>query len=369
MVWLDPPIHVEADRCLRARSPRSTCRRCQEVCPAQAIHLEGREVRIEGDACLGCGLCLTACPTGVFSLPGLSWADLLARAAAADRLSVGCAYASSSADVTLPCLGLLNDDLLLALAARGVTDLALHTADCEACPIGAGGVIEAGVARARERWSGAPRVTWERSPRRGSGDPRAALSALASPLETLVDRRGFFRLLGAQAGRAVGRQLAQALPQEPPPSQGRPVRPTTTRSVLLQALGERQDGVAFPRYTIGPACDDCQDADSLCVRFCPTGAMRREPAEGGARIVFQPALCVGCDLCVDLCPQEAVQREGLEAGGAAVTLRTFRAARCQRCGQVTTAAVDGLCPACRRRSHLQEMLSHWLFPPSADSPS
>ena len=72
MSWLDFPIQVEPTRCLVVRSPRATCQRCQEVCPAQAIHLDGQSVRLDEGACLGCGLCLTACPTGVFSCPGLA---------------------------------------------------------------------------------------------------------------------------------------------------------------------------------------------------------------------------------------------------------------------------------------------------------
>ena len=359
VAWFEFPIHVESARCLAVQSVHSTCRLCQETCPTHAIRLDG-QVELDEKACTGCGLCLAVCPTGVFT--GIPWPVLLARAVRQSHeghLSLGCAYTTASAAVILPCLGLLDDDLLLSLAALGVTGLTLHSADCATCPVGAERLIETHLARAQERWPDALDVTRERTAARKSVNLRSALEAAASRLETPVDRRGFFKLLGAQMGQAVGDKLPSLLPQEQPPAQEIPVELPERRRVLLQALGTRT--LAFPRYSIGPACDDCQDAEPLCVRFCPSGALRREPLEGGARFILRPEHCMDCGQCAAICPQKAIRRDGLKTGAGEQVVRTFQAVRCQNCGRETTAAVDGLCPACRRHSDLQETLTRWLY--------
>lgn len=51
------------------------CRQCEDapckaVCPTKALHREdtGQPVLLNGELCVGCGLCVLACPFGVISL-------------------------------------------------------------------------------------------------------------------------------------------------------------------------------------------------------------------------------------------------------------------------------------------------------------
>ncbi|MBP3700258.1 MAG: 4Fe-4S binding protein, partial [Lachnospiraceae bacterium] len=39
-----------------------------EQCPAKALSLEGGKLALDKEACVGCGQCLTHCPTGVFCM-------------------------------------------------------------------------------------------------------------------------------------------------------------------------------------------------------------------------------------------------------------------------------------------------------------
>ena len=54
-----------ADRdCKRSRLRSSRCEKCVEVCPSDAIVLDGGPRIVEG--CVDCGLCVASCPTEVF---------------------------------------------------------------------------------------------------------------------------------------------------------------------------------------------------------------------------------------------------------------------------------------------------------------
>lgn len=44
------------------------CGECAEVCPANAIQIQGGKAQVDADACVDCGVCVGVCPTGAISL-------------------------------------------------------------------------------------------------------------------------------------------------------------------------------------------------------------------------------------------------------------------------------------------------------------
>lgn len=45
------------------------CERCADVCPPQAIVIEGGKAKIDERICEECGECVTECPEEAISLP------------------------------------------------------------------------------------------------------------------------------------------------------------------------------------------------------------------------------------------------------------------------------------------------------------
>jgi heterodisulfide reductase subunit A-like polyferredoxin len=45
------------------------CRKCVEVCPPQAIIVEEKKARIEGEFCEECGFCAAECPVRAITIP------------------------------------------------------------------------------------------------------------------------------------------------------------------------------------------------------------------------------------------------------------------------------------------------------------
>ena len=57
-------FEYDASICAHGRSGQTACRRCIDVCPADAISSIGEAIEVESHLCQGGGACATACPSG-----------------------------------------------------------------------------------------------------------------------------------------------------------------------------------------------------------------------------------------------------------------------------------------------------------------
>ncbi|MCU7788257.1 4Fe-4S binding protein [Pyrobaculum sp. 3827-6] len=60
-------IYADFSRCVRSFWKASNCSKCVEACPAGALHIGDGRVEVAEDLCVGCGICIGACPTGVYT--------------------------------------------------------------------------------------------------------------------------------------------------------------------------------------------------------------------------------------------------------------------------------------------------------------
>jgi len=58
-------IIILPELCPTVKSPKSKCRRCLDFCPANSIKIENN-ILID-EKCTECGICISACPNGVFN--------------------------------------------------------------------------------------------------------------------------------------------------------------------------------------------------------------------------------------------------------------------------------------------------------------
>jgi len=56
------PAEIDSQKC-------TGCGVCVEVCPLEAISLNGGLAVVDGETCTECGLCVSECPNDAIALP------------------------------------------------------------------------------------------------------------------------------------------------------------------------------------------------------------------------------------------------------------------------------------------------------------
>ncbi|MCK2087233.1 4Fe-4S binding protein [Thauera aromatica] len=348
----DKPRYVafEAALCAHARSRKTGCTNCIDVCATEAIRADGDVIALDPYLCKGCGTCTTVCPSGAlgFQYPpvaefGLRVKTLLAEyARAGGEAACLLFYAATAGGALIDRLarrgrGLparvipvevwsadaVGLDLMLGSLALGACQVAVLAAGShDTAPLkaqaGHGQAILSALGYAGEHlriidaddiehWPVLEAALWDWAPAAGVGSP-ARFRLLPKKRETL--------------DLALRHLVAQA-----------PAAGSDAGLPTAIALGA---GAPFGQVCATDACTLCM----ACTGACPAGALRA--ASDGFRLEFVEKNCLQCGLCVASCPESAL---GLEArlllgdeGRHARTLRAAETFHCTRCGKAMGAA-------------------------------
>jgi len=283
----NPAPEYTGPRCLLERNSVGGCDKCQQVCPHQAINLQGFTVEVDEVKCTSCGLCTAACPGIALEFPLGPIQEKLHRG----QGQIRCSKAPGAGD-EIHCLGQLTPGVLAEAASR-YGPLTLAHGDCASCKVGGPAVPE--------------RVQW------AAEEGKKYFPELKVHLQqdTLrgaeVGRREFFGAMFGGARRSAAElvpnwPLAQAEPYE----DKRADRPAELR--LRKVAAYRAQGVQWPRIQVAEGCTLCP----VCTNVCPTKAVDRErvATERSAEeyvLRLDVSACTGCGACVESCPPQVIR--------------------------------------------------------------
>lgn len=388
---LQATARLEPDRCTRRHG--SACTACLDQCPKAALTLAPPTVagqpalpQLDARACIGCGLCIPACPTEAFSQVGLAPADLVRGADEHPRgLGVRCGPlaktelesddAPTGAVLGVWCLAALQPEAVAAAAARMDPDaaLALIHADCADCPVAAGTQVSSLLAMAQGLSRQAQGAQVRARQIRPGSRPERARPAPVQQRPDLSRRLLLAGLLGRPAATAPhdvgsGGGSRTSSTTSPAPGAGARAQPraaraartkpviaagavTQARGALLAAVPATGWPLARP-YGI-PGCNGC----GACTQICPTDALGLQDAPGQRVLIADPESCLACGECVRVCPEDVLSLgcplPTTHAGGPRPHEPTIVARAphrsCERCGLALVAQEQRWCTSCESR--------------------
>ena len=320
-----PAIRVSPRQCSRVRHRRSTCTRCADACPTQAITWR-ESLKVESAKCIDCGICATVCPTGALEAQVPTNAELLEpikRHVTENRsVTFACSRyletmrAQSAQVVQVKCLGRLDESILVGAIADGAQSVSLLDGACADCPHAIGRTIAAQTAQTTNAllavWGVARRVGFDAQQVK-QAETESAPAATADGMS----RRAFFEFLRRETVKATAVTVnsvltGQAIPADSDATLPRgelPTRVPAKHQLLLTGLrkigkpviAEWNSGI-WAQFGFAEKCNGCQ----MCAFFCPTGALTKIEQDGKLGVAFKLALCTDCRLCREICYLDSV---------------------------------------------------------------
>ncbi|MBB6099771.1 ferredoxin [Deinobacterium chartae] len=295
----NPAPRYTGPRCLVERYAVGGCSACADVCPHDAITLEG-SVTISEVNCTGCGLCTQVCPSGALEYD--VEAPLYALRAQGDLARLACSQAGSDAP-SVTCLGRITPSALTVAGAWG-KQVVLEHGDCAHCPIGSPDVpahLEDVVDEARKLRAPTEKPLHARIVQTDAGQPGANLGPR-------VSRRGALGSLFGSARRVV----ADLIPERPLPfvDWSNPEEHVPAdylwRRKALKPVPDPDTAVYWPAPVVDEGCILCP----VCTNVCPTEAVNREmQPDGSFKLYLDASSCTACNACVTSCPPQVMRLE------------------------------------------------------------
>ncbi len=359
-------IQLKASRCVRSLSKESECRRCEVICPTEAIVIgENPLPAVNFSLCVGCGACDGVCPNEALSLDDFNSTDFFFSYIQESDNLISCRK-------NVPCIAALNVENIISMALLK-KNMVFDMGHCDECAIA---------------HKCKPQI--EKNYEEASYILEALQSDALIELQDVKyedknevkesNRREFFSRINltnaAKAKIEFEKEIQKATDalvehtlQKSDIALLKQKRITERRKLLFMALRRvdkpsiyhtiEADELTFTSMKLidSQICSACQ----MCYRVCPTGALSSDIKN--SKIDFDPLLCIKCHICHDVCEPNAITlslvykvKEFFEP--EVHNLIKFRVRRCDECNMIfSTNSSDKLCYRCKAEE--QEARELW----------
>lgn len=305
-------VKPDSSLCVRMYHKNADCRRCLDVCPADAISMgrPGTGVAIYEDRCAGCGLCISACRQGVFKRSGTSeknWCEYAMTKRINDRLDISCLHNPVKNTFQTECVGNIHVIHLLYWMLSGVRVIKLYLS-CHGCELSRGAeCIKSQIESLNKIFAGSDKYDIKTS-----HSDNIEIKVIKSPLmtvkpEAVLTRRQLFSHFRKEVITGVVNTMDVFTDQSREAvdfSRKHPSERKHLSNMVFKGLAFC-NGESDPNIPSGAAwiekekCRQC----GLCVKLCPVGAIS---IEDGSFPRIASDECTGCGVCGKVCLHNAI---------------------------------------------------------------
>lgn len=342
-------IEVDSTRCLHSRYKNSSCTKCVDVCPEDAISLK-KEFAFSISHCQECMNCISVCPTGVFwdRKTVQRYESITKR----PTVMFSCNKQGNSREhVLFSCLKHLKPThLLYGLVHSEEVNILLDEAECRSCSSYQTGVVE----YVKELIEEVNRISIIEN-RDVILQGKENLDRSSGSMEVMT-RKQLFEML---KNRTVSSTIEPLIPNVVR-KDGKGKLTLHHEERLLNSLLDKYgcadldiSGELFnkAKVKVKDNCDGC----GKCSLFCPTGSLSAETKNGIFYLSQKVETCLNCGLCKESCSYKAIELEYRFSLGEIrnkYIRKEIKMTKCSECGK--SVPKGGKCAECAKKNRLEK---------------
>ncbi len=320
-------------KCLRNEYYYNECRECIEICPENAIDIPKKRINLDGEKCIGCGICVGVCPSEALGSKNFDVNEFVKIFSKSLNSEISCKK-------NTPCLSVFDVHHYIYLALQK-EEVVCDLSECDGCVLNKEGEVKKSI---QNRISLANEFlkTIESN------------KEIKTKKETkTLSRRELFGNIFKEIKNFEFEDLKEEM-QESKYEAKITQKLLLLKSALKEFLQKSSKSKFIGKFPfivekeINDRCTNCSE----CVQFCPTGALFY--SSDSSKIFFQSGKCINCSICDDICKERAIFTKDKEdfdllkfAFDRAEILASFKLEICKVC-KCAFAYKEGdkICPRC-----------------------
>jgi len=299
-------LTLDIAKCVRTTNKFSECIECVTACPVETIKISEQLPSFVPNDCVGCGGCLSACPSSAYELDDFSAINFIFSYLESKKETISCK------EDAIPCLAALSVEEILSMSLLTTKELLFDKSHCNECAIAKlnQSIIEERVEEVNfllEAMSVEKVVKFEvieakESSKENENTNRRDFLSKASVSGAIKAKQKFDNSVEAldeelKEHKATAKDI-QNIRNKVVPDRRKLLKMAMKRAGIPENFHviEGEDISFISQKVIDEeSCTNCQ----MCYRICPTGALSSD--KYGGFIAFDAFNCIKCASCHDVC--------------------------------------------------------------------
>lgn len=348
-------VRLVENYCLYSRNKKTSCTACIDVCPTNALSLIDGKVKLNQEKCNDCNLCIQSCPTDALYLEREMLHSYEEKIVARETVCFTCdKQKHTPEDILVPCVSTLTaEHVLIALMYDKKVQVFYDLDVCKSCKKYQSNFIEAINSIKEINYIAHGEVSIIHDLPEKAGKKKG------------LTRRELFTTTSSKAKHEVGTLLFDSFDKSlsvknkiPLPERRRYLSGFVKREKKGRYLSiNLADSLKLTKVKVNQDCDLC----GICVKICPTGALKLTHQGNLLTLTYQAIQCINCEICSKSCSyiERSVETSLCSALLEHKVLKSEETLDCPKCGEKRINDLK-LCRDCLDQEEKQnEILANW----------